>query len=147
MDRNTGVLQSAIEGQSQSLVFLILLDCLATHGLGVERKAVFFNRQIAHFLENTLEPGNRVLALTEEIQISCRPMRLIAPQLKEHCALEDKHVAVLGLAQTIQQSLKGVASEDELEVLVPCSRNIHQPLPNRRRQVARLLLRHVSDSR
>ena len=33
-------------------------------------------------------------------------MRLIAPQLEEHRALEDEHVAVFGLAQAIQQAFR-----------------------------------------
>jgi hypothetical protein len=50
------------------------------------------NRQIAHFLKNALESGNRVLAPTEEIPISRGPMRLIAPQLEEHRAFEYRHI-------------------------------------------------------
>jgi hypothetical protein len=124
-----------------------VLDRVAPNRLGAEHEAVRFNRQVTDLAEDVLEPGDGVVASPKEVQIARGPVRLITPQLEEHRTLEHEDIAVLRLAQAIQQAFQGVAGEDKLEVLVLLPRQIHQSLPHRRRQVARPLLGHARDSR
>ena len=86
-------------------------------------------------------------SLAQQIEIAGRPVRLVGPKLEEHRPLEHELVAMLGPAQAIEQPLDDVAGQHELEVFALLAGQVHQPLPHRRRQVARLFFAHANDSK
>ena len=55
--------------------------------------------------------------MPEEIEITCRAVGRVGPELEKHGALQNKLVAIRGLTEPIEKSLQRVAGEDQSEVL------------------------------
>lgn len=52
----------------------------------------------------------------QAVQVSGGPVRLIAPELKEHGTLQHEHIPVCGLTQSVQEPFQSIMGAHELKV-------------------------------
>jgi hypothetical protein len=58
-----------------------------------------------------------VIAVSQEIQIAGRAERIFKPLRKKHRSLQNEAVAILGLTQAIEEPLKTMVVEQQIEGL------------------------------
>jgi hypothetical protein len=110
---------------------LILFNLLGAHGLNREIEAIVRNCEHAEFSKHGEAVFGRWISMPEEIEVPCRAVGRVGPNLKEHGALQNELVAIPGLAQTIEEPLQRVARENQPEILA-LSRGDVQELPSDR---------------
>jgi hypothetical protein len=62
-------------------------------------------------------------------------MRVAAPEREKRRSLDHEFASVAGSRKPEEKSLDRVSVEDELELLVSLTRDVEQPLPDRRGNV------------
>lgn len=66
-------------------------------------------------------------SVAREVEIARRPVDRFAPKCEEHRALEDKALAIGGFAEAVEESLRGVSLQQELETFSGTSAPLQQP--------------------
>src|SRR6266508_2495890 len=94
-------------------------------------EAIVRHWEAAQLFEDLLHPRGVFVAKAEQVEISGRSVSPLAPESEKGCAFHDELVSIVGAGEAKQEPLDGVAAEDELEVLLPCVRQVQEPLTRR----------------
>jgi hypothetical protein len=116
---------------------LIFSYALAADALLTKLKPVFLDIGCDDLAKHLFQTGNVTRAPSKQVEIARGPMWLITPDGKQQRPLEDKLASVRTSTQPIHRALKPVASESEIEILLPFFSQIEEPLANRGGKIAR----------
>ena len=72
---------------------------------------------LADLAEDLLHARDAVVAVPQQVDVSCGSVRLVCPKDKKRSSLEHEAVTRLRPRQPVEPPLKAVADEDVLEVL------------------------------
>lgn len=97
-------------------VFDILANRRGFEPINIEDHAIIIDRLRADRTKGSVDRFGTVLAVAEQVEIARRPKWRLHQSHKQHRALEDKSVAMLRPAQTIQESFQGITSQQDLEI-------------------------------
>jgi hypothetical protein len=126
---------------------LLLADRLYNHGVGPEVQCIFFGSSGTEFTKDDKERCLASLPVPEKIEVSRRPVHPPGPESKEHRSLEQESIPVRRAAESVQESLHGVAGEKKLKVFSRLSAQVLKTLANRGCLIPWLTILHVRDSR
>ena len=113
---------------------------------GAVASAVFLRSNVLRIALASVSPSNSNCR-AHQVNIHRRAMRRIAPDRKQQCALQHEPVAMLGLTQPIEQSLKAVLNQHALKRFTARVGDVGKPLAHRCGKILDLGLRHARLSR
>ena len=61
--------------------------------------------------------GLTAVPRTQEVDVSRRPMRVVAPENEEHGSFQDEAIPMARLAEPVEEALQAVSGQQELEIL------------------------------
>ena len=111
-------------------------DRLYTERLDIENDPVIDNRHGANGADRRTDATPQSVPVPGEVEISSGAVRRVTPQSEQHCAFQNKTASIVGLAESVQESLGGVSLQQELKVLALCSGSVQQPGADRCRDVS-----------
>src|SRR5690606_34749063 len=142
LDRNAGTSDRGLGAYPHAAILDILADRLGFEPIDIEDHAIIIDRLSAYHTERSVDRFGSVLAVAEQVQIASRPKRRLHPSHKQHRSFENKSIAMLRPAQTIQESFQGIASQHDLEIGALVAGSLQQPGTHRGADVLRGLTCH-----
>ncbi len=124
LETHPGRPEPSFETDTNPFVLVVVSNAVGSNGVREESEPVIFYVDSAHRAEEILETRPLWSTSTEEVDVACRSMRGVGPQVKKNVPLEDEVPRVLRLAQTVEPTLDSVAGEEEIEVLAPPARQV-----------------------
>jgi hypothetical protein len=90
----------------------------------------------ADVLEDSFEVRQLCRAKTQEIGVTRRAMWNVEPQAEQQRPFQQELTGVGGDAEPVQQTLEGIAGQDEIEVLPGLASAVEQTCPHGSREVS-----------
>ena len=123
----TGIRKHRIEAGADTVVLVLPADGLERQRLTVEDDSVIGDRGRTDAADGRAYVVRQCASVAGEVEIARRPVDRFAPKCEEHRAFEDKTFTIGRFAEAVEEPLRCVSLQQELETFSGTSAPLQQP--------------------